>query len=306
MDILFGSFCGSPQLILGGEDGFGEPKSVLDKDGELVLINKFWNMEDEKWDEADAENPKGLGTSVAAVDWDDDGDLDLIQGTYDEGKLYLRINEGSATEPAFALTNSLIKVGEEPMVIKGGVSNPRVADWNGDGLFDIVCGAITGGVFVFENSGTPGSPRFAEMQTLIKPLPGYCHAKKPKAVPRTEDFKPVGPGSSFHIDIVDYDADGDLDVAVGSVCEWQATPAAVQTDISKERVAVISEEISELLSEMRELKKDVSNNKEKEEVLSSDEYKAVKAKYDELRSERSELLDDGCEVGDLIWLFRRK
>ena len=288
------------------KDGFGEPTAVHDKDGDLVLINKFWNFETEEWDEADHDSSKGLGTSVAAVDWDNDGDLDLILGSYDSGNLYLRINEGTATKPAFATTNSFVKAGGKPAIIKGGISTPRIADWNGDGLFDIVVGGITGGIFLLENSGSAESPRFDKLTTLVKPLPGDGHAKKPKPVPSTKDFQPTAPGSSFHIEVVDYDADGDLDLLTGACCEWQASPLIVKTEATEKLIEKLTEEIQDLSSQMGELTKDASSREEKDEIRDSEEYDALSSKYSKLRAERSELLDDGSVDGDFIWLFRRK
>ena len=306
IDFLTGSFCGVPRWLPRSEDGFGEPTAIRDKDGDLVLINKFWNFETEEWDEADHDNPKGLGTSVAAVDWDNDGDLDLILGSYDSGNLYLRINEGTATKPAFATANSFVKAGGKPAVIKGGISTPRIADWNGDGLFDIVVGGITGGIFLFENSGSAESPRFDKLTTLVKPLPGEGHAKKPKPVPSTEDFQPTAPGSSFHIEVVDYDADGDLDLLTGACCEWQASPLKVQTEDTKKRIKQLTKEIHELSSQMSELMKDASSREEKDEIRDSEEYDALSLKSSKLRAKRLDLSDDGSVDGDFIWLFRRK
>ena len=306
VDFLTGSFCGVPRWIPGNEDGFGTPAAIRDKDGDLVLINKFWNFETEEWDKVDSDGPKGLGTSVAAVDWDNDGDLDLVLGSYSSGNLYLRINEGTATKPAFATANSFVKAGGKPAVIEGGISTPRIADWNGDGLFDIVVGGITGGVFLFENSGSAEAPRFDAMTTLIKPLPGDSHAKKSKWVPATEDFQPTAPGSSFHIEIVDYDSDGDLDILTGARCEWQASPKKVKTAETEKLAQQLKEKAADLMVEMKELTKDAESRQEKDEIRDSKKYQALLAKYNQSWDERSELLDDGSEEGDFTWLFRRK
>ena len=158
-DILVGSFSGVPQLILGNKDGYGQPESILDATGETVLIQAFWNADESKWDETDRAGSEGHCTSVAAVDWDHDGDLDLLLGDYYGGRLFVRMNEGTASEARFAKVNQPVMSGGEPVVIKDGLSAPRVVDWDGDGLFDILCGGSKGGVFLYRNKGKQDSAR---------------------------------------------------------------------------------------------------------------------------------------------------
>ena len=71
--------------------------------------------------------------------------MDLLLGCYRNGGLYLRLNEGSPAEMKFAATNQPVKVGNEPVVFEGGIGAPRIADWDNDGLFDILIGTIYGG-----------------------------------------------------------------------------------------------------------------------------------------------------------------
>ena len=91
------------------------------------------------------------------VDWDGDGDLDLLFGAYD-GSLMLRINEGTRREPAFATSNTVVRAGGEPVAIPEGHCTPVVADWDGDGRWDILSGAATGAVCWFRNVGGRAGP----------------------------------------------------------------------------------------------------------------------------------------------------
>ena len=120
-DILTGSFSGAPQWIKNTKDGYSEPSSVVEKDGDIVMLTKYWSDEAEKWLESERSGTDGQCTSVAAVDWDHDGDMDLILGDYWDGGLFLCLNEGSATDMKFASTNQVIKVGGEPIVFEGGM-----------------------------------------------------------------------------------------------------------------------------------------------------------------------------------------
>ena len=43
---------------------------------------------------------ESFGSRMTTVDWDDDGDLDIIVGTYD-GLMFLRRNHGSRKNPAY-------------------------------------------------------------------------------------------------------------------------------------------------------------------------------------------------------------
>jgi hypothetical protein len=226
MDILVGSFEGVPFLIKGSKDGYGEPEQITDVNGEIVLISAFWNWEEKKWDASDRAKSTGHCTSVAAVDWDNDGDLDLLLGDYYGGQLFVRKNEGTAKDPSFAVTNQVVEAGGIPLVIKNGLAAPRVVDWDGDGLFDILCGGAKGGVYFFKNTGNAKSPKFATAKTLIEefvdPTRSYI-----KRVP-TRDGQPTLPGSSYHIEPVDFDGDGDLDLLVGGRSSWFAKRTEVR------------------------------------------------------------------------------
>ena len=304
-DILTGSFSGVPQWIESSKDGYLKPADVVDKNDDLVIISQFWDHEAEDWGESDRCDTKGFCSSVAAVDWDHDGDMDLLLGCYDDGKLFLRLNEGSATETKFAATNEPVKVGGKPIAFAGGIGAPRVVDWDGDGLFDIVIGTIRGEVALFKNAGSKGKPEFAEMTTLVEALPGESGSKQVKNVP-AEDGAPVAPGSSYHIELVDYDGDGDLDLLVGGRSKWRTGPEKNPTKEDFERAEKLSKEADAAWNELSNLEETATSEQEMEKLKVTEKYRTLQRMYRKLRKQAHDVTADPIEIGDFVWLFRRK
>src|SRR5262245_5779170 len=86
LDIVAGTYCGSPYVAIGSESGWRQPVPILDGNGERIVLNMFWNYDTKKWDETTRCDPhghsleRGHGTSAFAWDCDGDGDLDLLLG----------------------------------------------------------------------------------------------------------------------------------------------------------------------------------------------------------------------------------
>lgn len=309
-DILVGSFSGVPQWLMNTEDGFGESTHISDKNGDLVALTQFWDDDAEDWT---LKNGDGvICSSVAAVDWDDDGDMDLLLGGYSGEVLELRLNEGSKGGAVqFASSNQPVLVGGKPFSLMnggkngyefGGIATPRIADWDGDGLFDILIGTIYGEVLLLQNTGTKGSPVFSKVTTLVEPFLGRAGSKKIKRVP-SKDGSPVGPGSSFHIEAVDYDGDGDLDLLVGARSEWLVGEIKAPTAADLELQKQLTEETKIAQAKMGEYRK---ANAEDENVTSSPEYRALTAAYHAVRIKAIAVTADPTERGDFVWLYRRK
>ncbi|MBI4893888.1 MAG: VCBS repeat-containing protein, partial [Acidobacteria bacterium] len=82
---------------------------------------------------------------VDFVDWDGDGDLDLVSDSND-GPIWYE-NVGSMQKPVMRLRGLLLNV-----KFSGHNPTPNVADWNGDGRADILVGAEDGFFYYFERS----------------------------------------------------------------------------------------------------------------------------------------------------------
>jgi hypothetical protein len=194
-------------VLAGSEEGyFAAPEKLLDKAGNVLRLGQYWDYDAKEWTGvAESKYKELLGIGAAAVDWDDDGDLDLVLGAYD-GKLFVRVNEGSQTEPAFATESIMLTDGDAPLEVPGRDAIPKIADWDSDGQFDILSGSGEGGAYWLRNVGTKGAPAFASPQAIIQPTD-----------PGGESADPAWPGERTQACATDYDGDGDLDLLVGDL-----------------------------------------------------------------------------------------
>ena len=83
------------------------------------------------------------------VDWDGDGDLDLLSGG-SSGGVYLAINSGSRTKPKYDDFETIVDKPADPYssadpenVRLNGSTRVWATDYNGDGLLDLLVGDMT-------------------------------------------------------------------------------------------------------------------------------------------------------------------
>jgi len=216
LDIVAGTFDGSPWVALGSEKGWRQPVQIMDGKGGRIVLNQYWDYDAKAWaqtNRCDAKGsnlPSGHGTSAVAWDWDGDGDLDLLLGDHDGGHLYLRENAGKPGAPKFGAMNEPVMVGKKPLNV-GPLATPRLVDWDGDGRQDLLVGSMGnttgegegGGVFLFRNTGSVKAPKWKAPTTLVA------------AGKQGSSGEPVRPDHGLYMDLADYDGDGDLDLIVG-------------------------------------------------------------------------------------------
>jgi hypothetical protein len=126
-----------------------------------------------------------------AVDWDGDGDEDLITGN-SAGYIAFIENLGGGAKPRWAAPRYLAAEGrviremagpngsiQGPAEVKWGYSILSVADWDGDGLPDIMTNGIWGKVVWYKNVGTKRAPKLAAGKPVELTLPPGAKAPHP-------------------------------------------------------------------------------------------------------------------------------
>jgi len=171
---------GDIDLIVGIEDGrvvFIENTGKKDNDGPVFKMPVYLQQEPEYL-------KFGALVTPVSTDWDDDGDEDLICGNT-AGHIGFIENLGGGENPSWAKPvyleaggeTILVQAGENgsiqgPAEAKWGYTTLSVADWNGDGLKDIVYNSIWGKVEWLENIGNPGKPKLAKAKPIEVEWPG--------------------------------------------------------------------------------------------------------------------------------------
>ena len=150
-----------------------------------------------------------------ATDWDSDGDMDLLVAR--QG-VWLIPNNGSMSEAKFAEPKVLIEhVRKTPLA-----TCVDLADWDCDGLADLIVGSTDGSVVLHRNEGAQVSDlKFAAPVQLVAPSKTSSVKIAPGAVYESPDV----PARQIRICVTDYDHDGLPDLLLGD-----AVLATVQYD----------------------------------------------------------------------------
>jgi hypothetical protein len=189
--------------------------------------------------------------AAAFGDVDADGDLDAVItcGTSDDEPPWFFRNTGTPQAPAWEADPTVV----EGLAVPGGGAEPYLADLDADGDLDLLVAISSGWVKHFENAGTPDAPLWEQVGYLdgVTIGPGARPTIAFGDVDGDEDLDLVGvtwdtppqswenvgtpsayefvenplmligvdqPGDtgSFGIDLLDIDADGDLDMMIAA------------------------------------------------------------------------------------------
>jgi hypothetical protein len=144
----------------------------------------------------------GTRTAPVAADWNDDGKKDLLVGSMD-GNIKIYINIGTDSRPVFNAP-VLLKAGGKILEL-GSRTAPRVADWNRDGLADILVGEMEGHVYYLKNVGTRSAPVFDKAEKLFLKNGEPLKYPDKAGIPRSRLF------------VSDWNNDGHDDMLVGGM-----------------------------------------------------------------------------------------
>ena len=288
-DVLSGSYPGELYLFRQNDDGsFADGETLKGQNGDPIKADK--------------------ASTIFAADWDADGDLDLVLGSI-RGDVYLVVNQGTTKEPAFGEPVKLELGGEW----KPKNSGPIVADWDGDGLIDLLVGLSDGSVHWFRNVGSAEKPEFASGEVLVEKS-GFGF--------RFEDRKPGQWGARVKLCATDFNGDGRLDLLLGdrsgSVIPRELTEEQQEAlEKANQKLGKFPSERAKVYAQIRQLKQAAKQLETKEESGQRQEdleqqQQELQESLERLNEEYSDCRQTVRELGPetvrhgFVWLFLRK
>ncbi len=260
-DLITGSYTGQLYLFRRAADGsFGPRELLVDEAGETLMMADY-------------------SVVPELVDMDADGDLDLVVGARTDPVRVIE-NVGTRTAPAWA------KARKDLTTTKGGGivgSNAHHADWDGDGVRDLLVGSEWGEVRWYRNVGANDAPKYGPGEVLVT----KCDYNRDP-----EGSTPKRPGLRVKVHVTDWNGDGRPDLLLGDVTWQQSTPEPLTADEAAEQ--------AKLEAEAARLQKELAR------VAAGAERDRLAAAIDEQRTKLRAYDRTKLHTHGWVWLYLRK
>ena len=303
-DMISGSYDpGDLYLFRGLGDGeYAAAETISDESG-LSLVHH--PVEFAKWSalDKDDQNSGGdvarlrvasFGSWPAMVDWEGDGDVDVLIGSF-AGDVYLRTNKGTRDNPVYDAAAIQIEADGKPMHVNMHAA-PVVADWDADGLWDLVTGSGDGAVVWFRNVGTIKAPEFEACRQLVWPASDYKFFEQD-----LEQDEAPSHGTRAQICVVDYNGDGKLDLILGD--HSVVNRMRDLTEREKSECAELLQKQRQMVALATRLRKQFAKDYKNEAF--QQELKDFQEVFERLEDKRKSFFEE-THTASFVWLFLRQ
>lgn len=295
LDIVSGCYSGDGnapghiQILYGqGAMEFAESTRLLSKSG-APLQNTVTSHRNAR---------QNICTEQHIVDYDGDGDLDLVSGCF-ANEFYLFENVADTPTPISDGDNKTVKLSKNqlsdkavalPIASPDRHSAPHLVDWDDDGDLDLISGSSSGAIFIWENTGTSKNPQWAAFEQLV-----VSGLRSQETYPRTG--KKLSLGKATRVWATDFNGDGLLDLLVGD----HQTLVYPANDISDEVYAKKNAECTARESRFYSACRNYIREGNEQSSQFQTMYDEVGQKLQEIRREF-----ESSEKTGFVWLLIRK
>ncbi len=295
LDILSGCYwtdeaeAGQIQILKGkGGLDFGASVSLKNANGDPLENVEITDANEDQ-------QTLAICTQQHAVDYDGDGDLDLVVGCF-LSNFYLYENKADEENGEQSLSVSPIEL---PIKSPSYHSGPHLTDWDNDGDLDLLSGSGDGGVLYSENSGTRESPKWEKFKQLVE----YSSLHQQT----TSNNEEIQMSPSTRVWTHDFNGDGLLDLLVGD----SATIVNPVEGLSEEECKRLKSENDKAIAQLSKKQSPIYEEFEKLAERGEETSPELEAKMEELSQQFSEVFNartkfENTRRTGFVWLLIRK